>query len=576
MKTTTTDLLTEAGERLSGTPWQVYPRPQMVRDSYLNLNGRWDFAVGDTETPPKTYSDTILVPFPPQSRLSGIGGNKTGEPTLFYRRVFSLPEDFRAGRVLLHFGAVDQTVAVYLNGVRVGAHAGGYLPFSLDVTDQIRRVGNNTLTLTVRDTLSDGILPWGKQKHKRGGMWYTPVSGIWQTVWAECVPQTYIRRLVITADTTGVTVCAEGVQDGTATIETPEGAVVLPLTSGKFRFDAALPRLWSPDDPYLYRFTIRAGEDTVSSYFALRTVTTGTVGGIPRLLLNGKPFFFHGVLDQGYFSDGIYLPAAPEEYERDITRMRALGFNTIRKHIKVEPEVFYAACDRLGMLVFQDMVNNGRYSFFHDTVLPTLGIRRKDDSRWHRDPRGRRAFLDAMEETVARLANHPCICYWTIFNEGWGQFDGNSAYRLLKQQDPTRPVDTASGWFRVEGSDVESLHVYFRPVRLPKRWDKPLILSEFGGYSYATRDHVFHPGKSFGYRFFREREAFVRTLRRLYEEEILPAIPAGLCGAILTQLSDVEDETNGLVTYDRRVEKVTPDEFSDISDRIRDLTRSLS
>ncbi len=297
----------------------------------------------------------------------------------------------------------------------------------------------------------------------------------------------------------------------------------------------------------------------VESYFALRTLTTETVDGIPRLCLNGKPYFFNGLLDQGYFSDGIYTPAAYACYENDILAMKALGFNTLRKHIKIEPAAFYYACDRLGMVVFQDMVNNSGYSYLRDTVLPTVGMKRFPDKLLHRAKASRAAFLAGMYRTVEQLYSYPCICYWTIFNEGWGQFDHRLAYGKLKWVDRTRFIDSVSGWFKPlfgeAASDVESHHVYFKPYRF-KPAKKPVVLSEFGGYACAPEGHRFNPDKIYGYRIYDTNEALAEGIAALYRDEIAPAIPLGLCAAIYTQVSDVEDETNGILSYDRRVNKL--------------------
>lgn len=336
------------------------------------------------------------------------------------------------------------------------------------------------------------------------------------------------------------------------------------LENGRCRIAIPNPRHWSPEDPYLYYFTLQGGEDQVQSYFALRTVTVQEVDGLPRICLNGKPYFFHGLLDQGYWQDGIFTPNSPAAYEQDILFAKKLGFNMLRKHIKIEPQLFYYACDRLGMVVFQDMVNNGGYSFLRDTALPTLGLQWLPDRWLHRNKKSRAAFEQAMEETVTTLCNHPSICYWTIFNEGWGQFCGTAMYKRLKTLDDGRVIDTASGWFAGVASDVDSRHVYFRKVRL-KAGKKPLVLSEFGGYVYQVEDHVFNPEKEYGYGKCASREEFVAKLRKLYLEEVVPLIEKGLCAAVYTQISDVEDEINGLITYDRKVEKVMPAEFSDIS-----------
>lgn len=561
-------LLTPEGEALSGQPWNVYPRPQMVRDSFLCLNGEWDFTVTDSDTPPAAYEEKIVVPFPPESRLSGICREMPRDSFLWYRTVFSLPADFQKARVLLHCGAADQCATVFVNGKEVGSHTGGYHPITLDITDMLR--AENELVFRILDTL-DKTLPYGKQCTKRGGMWYTPVSGIWQTVWLESVPEQYVQKLILRTDTEKAVITAVGVKDGEITVDTPDGKLTAALQEGTATVYVPTPRLWSPEAPHLYPFTLSSGEDTVRSYFALRSITAKKVHGIPRLCLNGKPYFFHGLLDQGYFSDGIYTPASPKCYENDILSVKNIGYNTLRKHIKIEPEVFYYACDRLGMLVWQDMVNNGGYSFIRDTALPTIGLKTRSDRRMHRDPLTRAAFLKHMTETVELLQNHPSIVYWTIFNEGWGQFDGDSAYRRLKTMDDTRIVDTASGWFKGAKSDVESEHVYFKPYRF-KASALPVVLSECGGYSYAPAGHVFNTEKNYGYRHFETQEAFEQALLTLYREEIIPAAKMGLCGAILTQVSDVEDETNGLLSYDRKVIKVAAEPMCSIA---KDLQRGV-
>ena len=558
-------LYTPEGEFLSPQPWNTYPRPQMRREKWMNLNGLWDFAVTPSSEIPQSYEETIRVPFPPESLLSGIHRAVPEGAFLFYRRTFTLPDGFEGGRVLLHIGAADQEAEVYLNGNLLGGHTGGYQPFSFDITEAL--AAENELVIRVVDRLSFLQLPYGKQRKKRGGMWYTPVSGIWQTVWLEAVPEKYIPSLRIRTGLDWVEFEA-GTGDGTVTIRTPEGAVEIPLRGGKARAELEYPRLWSPEDPYLYVCSIRMGEDNVESYFALRTLEIKEFDGIYRLCLNGTPYFFHGLLDQGYWSDGLFTPADAVCYEKDILAMKALGFNTLRKHIKVEPEQFYYDCDRLGMIVFQDFVNNGKYSFLRDTALPTVGMKRKNDRHLHKDPKTRHYFLVHMEQTVAQLFNHPCVCYWTIFNEGWGQFDSTAAYHHLKALDDSRFIDSASGWFAGGESDVESDHVYFKPFR-PRKTKKPLVLSEFGGYALKVEGHVFNPHQEYGYRHFESREAYQAAVVKLYEEEIVPAIPKGLCGAIYTQVSDVEDETNGLVTYDRAVTKLDADVMRALAEKLK-------
>lgn len=553
---------TEDGEELlqneSTIPWMEYPRPQCKRASYTCLNGWWEFGTVEEGKKP-AYTERIRVPFVPQSRLSGIGRYVPQSAVLCYRRTFSAPA--HGERVILHIGAADQSAEVVLNGQRVGSHRGGYAPFSFDVTQYIK--DQNELEIFVRDALDNEILPYGKQREARGGMWYTPVSGIWQTVWLECVPKTYITDLRVSTDTQGADITVI-LNDGTnACGEVTLGDQTYPLTDGHARITLDEPRLWSPEDPHLYEFSLCVGEDRVESYFALRTLAIKEIDGRARLFLNGKPYFFHGLLDQGYFSDGIFLPATPKGFEADIQAAKSCGFNMLRKHIKIEPSLFYYACDRLGMIVFQDMVNNGGYSFLRDTALPTVGFKSRNDKRLHRDKATRAAFLSEMKETVTRLSFHPCVCYWTIFNEGWGQFDHAAVYQQLKKLDSTRFIDSVSGWFMPRRakelqSDVESVHIYFKPVRMKRQTEKPYVLSEFGGYSYRCEGHCYNLVGNYGYRSFGERADFEDALERLYTNEVLPAIREGLCAAVYTQLSDVEDETNGLLTYDRRVLKVSP------------------
>ena len=567
----TVDLYTPSGERLAADrdriPWDVYPRPTLRRDSYFCLNGWWDYTVLATgDVLPAIYDKTIRVPYCPESLLSGVHEVPPKGSFLFYRRTFALPEGFCKDRVILHFGAVDQAASVWVNGIEVGGHVGGYEPFALDIADYLSE--ENTIVVMVRDDLDSAVLPYGKQKYKRGGMWYTPVSGIWQTVWLESVPAEHVRSLDVTTDANGATIRAGGATDGTVSVTTPDGLVEVTLQNGVARVELPAPRLWCPEDPYLYEYTVITATDKVSSYFAIRTLDTRVVDGVPRMCLNGKPIFFHAVLDQGYWSDGLFTPPLPTCYAWDAEKMQALGFNTLRKHIKIEAEQFYYDCDRLGMLVWQDMVNNGRYSFLRDTALPTFGMKKLYDKHLHRNILSRSVFEQAMEQTVNQLKKHPCIVGWTIFNEGWGQFDSQRMYERMKELDDTRFIDTASGWFKGADSDVVSEHVYFKPFRF-KAEDKPVFLSEFGGYSYKPAGHVFNEKQTYGYRLFSDQNAYMDAVEKLYCDEIIPAVSKGLCGAVYTQLSDVEDETNGLYSYDRRVCKVDEARMRAIADKLK-------
>ncbi len=552
------DLYTAEAATITDVPWNVYPRPQLRRERWLCLNGTWELSFDGAV-------QDIRVPYCPESLLSGVQQKpKIGEP-LRYRRFFAVPEDWWGNRILLQFGAVMRKATVFVNGVEVARHENGYLPFSADITEVLNHCENELCVEVVNDL--DAQYPYGKQSRKRGGMWYTPCSGIWQTLWLEPVPEQHFRSLGITNGPDWVEIRADGVETGTVLL----GDQTFALKNGTVRIAIDDPHLWTPDDPYLYFFTLTGGTDTVRSYFALRTLSIETVGGIPRLCLNGKQLFFNGILDQGYWSDGLYTPATPEGFEKDILAMKSLGFNTLRKHIKVEPERFYYDCDRLGMIVFQDMVNNGVYRYVRDTVLPTLHFQKRRDKCLNPDPETRRIFSDSMEATARHLNNHPCICLWTIFNEGWGQFRADDAYTKLKALDPSRWIDSSSGWFHQHLSDVDSLHIYFDKLHLGKE-SKPQLLSEFGGFVWKIPEHSYNLEKTYGYKKYDTREAYVQALRELYQS-LIPLIRNGLCGAIYTQVSDVEDETNGLFTFDRAVLKLQPEEWKDVVNELNSFLK---
>ena len=551
-------LFTSDGLSLPEVPWAAYPRPQLRRSEWLCLNGTWSLEFRDIRT-------EIRVPFCPESLLSGAEQAPSIGEQMVYRRSFSVPVPWTGRRILLHFGAVMRDAQILVNGQSVCRHENGYLPFSADITNTLRP-GENELCVRVRNDL-DPRFPWGKQRVKRGGMWYTPCSGLWQSVWLEPVPEHYIRSLAITCSADWVEIRTDGVSDGVVTLEDRD----YPFSDGKVKICFSDPHLWSPDDPHLYPFTLTSGDDRIESYFALRRLSAETINGISRLCLNGKPFFFNGLLDQGYWSDGLYTPAVPQGFENDILAVKSLGFNTLRKHIKIEPEQFYYDCDRLGMIVFQDMVNNGEYRYFRDTILPTFHLKKRSDQKLNPDPETRRNFLNAMEETVRHLSNHPCICLWTVFNEGWGQFCADDAYRKLKALDRSRFVDSTSGWFHQKISDVDSLHIYFGKLRLGKQ-KLPQLLSEFGGYVWKLQDHSFNTEKTYGYRIFKTRDDFIKSLQALYAS-LVPLAEQGLCGAVYTQVSDVEDETNGLFTFDRAVLKALPNELASFSEKLQDAVR---
>lgn len=558
------ELTTEYAEKSDlSRPWQDYPRPQFLRDSYVNLNGEWDFAVTRSEKIPEIFSERILVPFPPESALSGIKREiKKGE-RMYYRRNFTLPDGFKKDKVILHVDACDQVSEVYINGKFASKKEGGYTPHTVDITNLLAEA-NNELVIKAVDDL-DKKYPYGKQRRDRGGMWYTPVSGIWQTVWLESTAANPIEAIKITTTT----------KNAKIEIKTEAERKTLTLSDGErieFTDDVIVispsnPRPWSPEDPYLYRFTLETDTDKIESYFALREIGIAECEGISRLTLNGKPYIFNGLLDQGYFPDGIFLPASSEGYADDIKAAKSCGFNMLRKHIKIEPQIFYYLCDTLGIAVFQDIVNNGDYSFLRDTALPTVGLQKLPDRNLHPDKSSREIFIKAMTEEAELLYNSSSVLYYTIFNEGWGQFCADETYSLLKATDPTRIIDTTSGWFRRKKSDVDSRHIYFKPLN-PKKLDgRPLVISEFGGYAYRCEGHLFSDA-NYGYRSFDEQGKFEDALVELYENEVIPLAKKGASAFVYTQLSDVEDETNGLLSYDRRVLKVNPERLCAVMDEL--------
>ena len=558
------ELSTEAGERLEKSDekvWKEYPRPQMRRDSWMSLNGMW-----------KLDGEDIRVPFPPQSKLSGY--EKKIKDSFTYEKTFTLSEDVCGERILLHFGAVDQIAEVILNGKSLGVHEGGYLAFSYDVTECIKRVGENILQVKVTDKLSLEY-PYGKQCKKRGGMWYTPVSGIWKSVWLETVPDKYIERIKLTPDLNGVDVEVVGNVSGfEVCVKMPEGMVLEKTyegNKGRIEIPKEAVLFWTPDVPHLYEMTVIAGKDKVETYFALRTIEIKKMDGVNRVCLNGEPIFLHGVLDQGYFPEGIYLPAEEAEYDKDILRMKELGINLLRKHIKVEPDYFYYACDKLGMLVMQDMVNNGPYSFIKDTALPTVGFKKRGDKTGLSGKR-KEIFIKHVEDTIEQVYNFPSVVAYTIFNEGWGQFESDHMYDHVKSLDNTRLADSTSGWFAQNKNDFDSEHIYFKAISVEPK-DRPMFMSECGGYSMAVEGHYYSKYNVYGYGGSESAEKLTEDILNLYDVMILPAAPKGMCGCIYTQLSDVEDEINGLYTYDRKVCKVEKDKMADMAKKLQEAVK---
>ena len=551
-------------------PLLEYPRPQFVRNSYLNLNGEWDFTFAKAPDCKTDCNQKITVPYSPESVLSGIGRAPQKDEYLVYRKTAHFPADFIKSKTLLHIGAVDQECEIFVNGISFGSFANGYLPIECDISNAVK-VGDNELCIIVKDSLSY-LYPTGKQRAKRGGIWYTPVSGIWQTVWAESLPEKHIESAKITPNFEEGSVKIEVV--GAKDFEAKISFAGEEIFAGNFNSLAEIkipePKYWSPEVPNLYDLTLKSGEDEVKSYFALRKFEAKN----GRFYLNGKPYFVNGLLDQGYFSDGIYTPASYDAFKGDILSMKALGFNALRKHIKIEPMAFYHLCDKLGMLVLQDTVNVGKYSFFKDTILPFAGFKGfKKPPYINVNRKQQESFTEHSKALVKYLYNCPSVVYYTIFNEGWGQFDGDKLYKILKEEDPTRVYDSTSGWFWQNLSDVTSYHIYFKPIKLAPS-ERPIIVSEFGGYSHVCKGHEFNTSKTFGYRIYKDLQEFEDDFVKLYTDEISGNLKNGLAGAIYTQVSDVEDECNGILTYDRKVCKLNAQRILPLMQKINETANS--
>lgn len=554
---------------------EEYPRPQMKRDSYLNLNGPWEYAITETEKKPEQYDGEIIVPFSPESELSGVNRTLLPSQTLWYRRSFRLPEGFNLARVLLHFGAVDQKATVLINDTEVGSHVGGYTPFTLDITSLLRE--ENTIVVKVRDFSDTSYFSRGKQKTERGGIWYTAQSGIWQTVWMESVPDEYISGIKITPlfddGAVELTVVSNGRHPCRAQAAGKEISFFA-NEPAQIKIPDFTP--WSPENPYLYPLSITMGVDSVESYFGMRKFSVSKdENGAARLFLNNKPYFHTGLLDQGYYCDGLYTAPSDEAMVYDIQTAKNLGFNMLRKHIKIEPLRFYYHCDRIGMLVWQDMVSGGgKYKTLTISAPLVTGIHLKDShyKRFAReDEEGRKQYDRELEETVRHLYNAVSIAMWVPFNEGWGQFDAANAVKHILSLDKTRTIDHASGWHDQKIGEIKSLHVYFRPYRFKAdKLGRAVVLSEFGGYNYRTEGHCFND-KDFGYKRLKTPDELLDAFEKLYYREILPAKERGLCACVYTQLTDVEDELNGLITYDRASVKLPTESVRRINEKLREV-----
>ena len=562
-----------------------YPRPNLVRDSYYNLNGEWEYCINQSKTTDK-YDGTILVPFSPETLLSGVQRTVSPMDYLHYKKVFILPEGFKKDKVILHFGSVDQECQVFLNGHKVGEHKGGYASFSFDVTNFLVDE-KNELTLVVKDGTETTPHGRGKQRYERPRMmqslFYTCQSGIWKTVWMESVDAEYIEKVKITPMFDEKAVSMQIIGNGkekmaTVTIMDGNRIVKEAVVEVNKKVDLELGECkpWTPDDPHLYDVQITYGKDKVMSYFGMRKFhVEKDRKGILRFFMNNKPFFFNGILDQGYWPESLLTPPTDEALKYDILKLKELGFNTIRKHIKVEPERFYYHCDKLGMIVWQDMPNGGGdYNMIFVTYLPNglecaaRGI--KDNHyKWFKreDEAGRMQYYQDLERIVDQLYNYPSIAVWVPFNEGWGQFDARKATEKIREMDATRLVNEACGWFDQGGGDMFSIHNYIRKLKCTPKKDRVVALTEYGGYAYPVPGHLACE-KEFGYKAYKSKEELTANYKRLWEEEIYPNLEKGLCSAIYTQTSDIEEEINGIMTYDRDEVKFIEDEVKALNEKL--------
>ena len=544
---------------------EFYPKPKMKRRMdegyFLSLNGSWEYEIFPSldiamkEALNHSFNKEIIVPYPIESILSRVQYNLKKGEALVYHKSFK----FKAlgSETILNFGAVDNECYVYFNGQMVTKHLGGYLPFSVDITKYLRE--DNELIVIVKDDL-DKDYPYGKQSLKSSGIWYTKVSGIWKNVFIESYSKTGIEKLGIETDFDHQAIIL-GIssidKERTITISfnneiikeltTTDDLITIPLDNVK---------LWTPEEPNLYYIGVKTSTDYVETYTSFRKINIETYNGHKLIYLNNKPYYLHGLLDQGYYKEGIFTPKSIDDVINDLTTIKRLGFNTLRKHIKVEEEYWYYLCDKLGILVIQDMVNSFKYKFISNTVLPVLGIKNVNLRFRLGKKKAKDFFINHSIETIKLLKKYNSIIMWTIFNEGWGEFDVKRVDLTLKKIDNSRLFDTCSGWFKSKYNMFDSRHVYFKEFKLKKiKKDKCLFLSEFGGYTLNIPDHN-DTNKEFGYKKMESIEDFNNKILELYDYEIIPKLEHGLAGSIYTQLSDVENELNGIMTYDREIIKL--------------------
>jgi len=598
-------LMTQWGEKVTpDNAWREYPRPQFVRERWQNLNGLWDYAITTKTAPaPSKFDGKILVPFAPEAALSGVGKVLQPDQRLWYRRSFTVPADWKGERILLHFGAVDYECALWVNGGLVGAHTGGFDAFNFDVSPFLKD-GENELLLAVTDPSDTGEQPRGKQQLKPEGIWYTPVSGVWQTVWLEPVPApSHLAELRLTPDLDagGLRVVAltnQALADDTYAVRltaSAEGKTVA-ATIARINREGFLKvpgaRLWSPSDPFLYdlkaelirvknpwpklaenerpnerrpRFGERERElyekaeaegaplDVVTSYFGMRKISIGPgpVAGQPAILLNGQPLFQHGPLDQGWWPDGLHTPPADAAMKWEIEWLRQAGFNMLRKHIKVEPARYYYHCDKLGMLVWQDMPSGFNQA---------LRNRPSDEGEPFRLSTSREQHELELRRMMGRLRNAPSIVVWVVFNEGWGQYESKAMAQWVKAIDGSRLVNADSGWLDMNIGELFDIHTYQEtPLTPEQKKDRAVVLGEYGGVGWPIAEHLWNPKmRNWGYQTYQSKEEYLKALRRKIEALAPMKQKLGVSAAVYTQTTDVEGEVNGLMTYDRKFIKVDP------------------